>query len=130
MATKKMKKGESKATDAKRVSDRKAFVGEARKKGMDAKTGRKRFYVSTRAAELTAKGKKVDRAALRKKFETGGVTREGFYAPGDKKRGKGSGTKSGSNMPKGNYGDAARRRRALGFSGSRRDQGPPMRGGR
>jgi hypothetical protein len=47
---------------------------------------RKRYYVQTRAAELEAAGKPVDRAALRKKFETGGVTREGFYTPADLNR--------------------------------------------
>jgi len=86
MATKKMKKNP--AAIAARVEGRKKFVAEARKRGVDAKTARKRYYVQTRAAELTAAGKKVDRAALRKKFESGGVTREGFYAPGDKKRKK------------------------------------------
>jgi hypothetical protein len=115
MAAKKMKKNP--AAIAARVEGRKKFVGEARKKGVDAKTARKRYYVKTRSSEMTAAGKKVDKAALRKKFESGGVTREGFYAPGDKKRGKGKSTKSGSNMPKGNYGDAARRRNATGFSG-------------
>lgn len=84
MATKKMKKNP--AAIAARVEGRKKFVGEARKKGLDARTARKRYYVQTRAAELTAAGKKVDRAALRKKFESGGVTRDGFYNEQDKKR--------------------------------------------
>ena len=47
---------------------------------------RQRFYVQTRANELEAAGKPVDRAALREKFQTGGVTREGFYTPGDVNR--------------------------------------------
>jgi len=47
---------------------------------------RQRFYVQTRANELEAAGKPVDRAALREKFQTGGVTREGFYTPGDVSR--------------------------------------------
>ena len=44
---------------------------------------RQRFYVQTRAAELASAGKDVDRAALREKFQTGQVTREGFYTPAD-----------------------------------------------
>ena len=47
---------------------------------------RQQFYVQTRSAELTAAGKEVDKAALRQKFQSGGVTREGFYTPGDIKR--------------------------------------------
>ena len=47
---------------------------------------RQRFYVQTRANELEAAGKPVDRAALRDKFQSGGVTREGFYTPGDVSR--------------------------------------------
>ncbi len=47
---------------------------------------RQRFYVQTRAAELAAAGKDVDRAALREKFQTGQVTREGFYTPADVNR--------------------------------------------
>lgn len=90
MATKKMKKNP--AAIAARVEGRKKFVGEARKKGVDARTARKRYYVQTRSAELTAAGKKVDKAALRKKFESGGVTREGFYNEQDMKRNKKSKT--------------------------------------
>ena len=47
---------------------------------------RQRFYVQTRAAELASAGKDVDRAALREKFQTGQVTREGFYTPADVNR--------------------------------------------
>ena len=103
MAAKKMKKNP--AAIAARVEGRKKFVGEARKKGVDAKTARKRYYVKTRSAEMTAAGKKADKAALRKKFESGGVSRDGFYASGDKKRGKngsaarGGSTGRGSGMP-------------------------------
>ena len=113
MAAKKMKKNP--AAIAARVEGRKKFVGEARKKGVDAKTARKRYYVKTRSSEMTAAGKKVDKAALRKKFESGGVTREGFYNAQDKKRNKKntSGVQSGAaymkpGRPKGVDGGAIR----------------------
>lgn len=89
-----------------RVAARKQAVGRMRAKGVDAATARKRNYVRTRAAELEAQGKTVDRAALRKKFESGQVSRAGFYKAGEKAalRKKSAGTKSsGSKM---NVGDA------------------------
>lgn len=70
---------------AKRVSDRKAFVGEKMaSKGIDAKTARKRFFVQTRVKEMQAKGKTVTpemRKNMRKRFESGNVKRKGFAAP-------------------------------------------------
>jgi hypothetical protein len=51
---------------------------EARKaSGMSAQ----KFYVKTRMAEAAKSGKKLDRAALRKKFQSGDVARKGFGAP-------------------------------------------------
>ena len=66
---------------AQRKSERVAFVKAHPE--LKPEVARKRYYVQTRAAELEAAGKPVDRAALRQKFETGGVTREGFYTPAD-----------------------------------------------
>ena len=70
---------------AKRVSDRKAFVGEKMaSKGIDAKTARKRFFVQTRVKEMQAKGKTVTpemRKNMQKRFESGNVKRKGFGAP-------------------------------------------------
>ena len=44
---------------------------------------RQQFYVQTRAQELGAAGKPVNRAQLRNNFQTGNISREGFYTPGD-----------------------------------------------
>ena len=70
---------------AKRVSDRKAFVKDKMaSKGIDKGEARKRFYVQTRVSEMKAKGKTVTpevRKDLRKKFESGNVSRKGFKAP-------------------------------------------------
>ena len=60
---------------------------EARKaSGMSAQ----KFYVTTRLAEAAKSGKKLDRAALRKKFQSGDVDRKGFGAPKKKMGGSGS----------------------------------------
>ena len=40
-----------------------------------------KFYVTTRLAEAAKSGKKLDRATLRKKFQSGDVARKGFAAP-------------------------------------------------
>lgn len=64
-----------------RIAERKAFVQS--RPNLTPAEARKRFYVQTRAAELEAQGKTVDRKALRQKFESGRVTREGFYTPSD-----------------------------------------------
>jgi len=75
------KKQEDPNKVAQRKAERVAFVKS--KPELAPEVARKRFYVQTRANELEAAGKDVDRAALRAKFESGGVTREGFYTPGD-----------------------------------------------
>ena len=49
-----------------------------------------KFYVKTRMAEAAKSGKKLDRAALRKKFQSGDVGRKGFAAPKKKTGGSGS----------------------------------------
>ena len=65
---------------------------EARKaSGMSAQ----KFYVTTRLAEAAKSGKKRDRAALRKKFQSGDVARKGFAAP-KKKMGGSSSSSTGS----------------------------------
>ena len=61
-----------------RQDARKAFVES--KPGMDKKEARKRFFVQTRMAEAAKSGKKLDKKALRQKFESGDV-RKGFGAP-------------------------------------------------
>jgi hypothetical protein len=78
------------------IKNRKAAVAKAKAKGVDAATARKRNYVRTRSAELEAKGMKADKAALRKKFEAGEVSRKGFYAKGEgaRKRKAAAATKS------------------------------------
>lgn len=84
-----------------RIAERKAFV-QARPNLTPAEA-RKRFYVQTRAAELEAQGKTVDRKALRQKFESGKVSREGFYTPQDIQRAArqnaATTSKSSSNLP-------------------------------
>ena len=40
-----------------------------------------KFYVTTRLAEAAKSGKKLDKATLRKKFQSGDVARKGFKAP-------------------------------------------------
>ena len=51
---------------------------EARKaSGMSAQ----KFFVQTRMAEAAKSGKKLDRKALRQKFQSGDVARKGFGAP-------------------------------------------------
>lgn len=54
-----------------------------------------KFYVTTRLAEAAKSGKKLDRAALRKKFQSGDVARKGFGAP-KKKMGGSSSSSTGS----------------------------------
>jgi hypothetical protein len=69
-----------------------------KQKGVKAPEARKRNYVQTRSAELSAKGEKVDKAKrqeLRKKFESGSVSRAGFYKKGERKALRASSTKSG-----------------------------------
>ena len=56
-----------------------------------------KFYVKTRMAEAAKSGKTLDKAALRKKFQSGDVARKGFGAP-KKKTNNGS---SAKNLPMG-----------------------------
>lgn len=56
------------------------------KPNLDPAEARKRFFVQTRAQELKAAGKPVDRKALRQQYESGKVKRQGFYTEGDLKR--------------------------------------------
>jgi len=62
--------GRSKGKVAARRAARKAS-------GMSAQ----KYYVQTRMAEAAKSGKTLDRAALRKKFQSGDVARKGFGAP-------------------------------------------------
>jgi len=55
-----------------------------------------KFYVTTRLAEAAKSGKKLDRAALRKKFQSGDVARKGFAAPKKKTGGSGGSGFTGS----------------------------------
>jgi len=112
---------------AKRRAERKEFVAKAKERGVSAKTARKRYYVQTRAKELEAQGKPVDRAALRKKFESGNVSRKGFGAP----RKKAAGTTGAKTRP--NVGDAKdyrapmRKMNLTQGTGDAKDYKPPAR---
>ena len=78
---------------AEKIAARKA----ARKaSGMSAQ----KFYVTTRLAEAAKSGKKLDRAALRKKFQSGDVARKGFAAPKKKTGGSGSSSTGSSSSSK------------------------------
>lgn len=79
MASKKKSQAEQR-----RIQERKAFV--AARPNLSKEEARKRFYVTTRAQELQAAGKDVNRQALRRKFETGQVQRAGFLTPQDVQR--------------------------------------------
>ena len=59
---------------------------------------RQRFYVQTRTEELSAAGKSVDKKALREKFQSGKVSREGFYTPTDVARFNTSGSNNGGSL--------------------------------
>ena len=72
----------------KRIADRRAVVGAAKGAPGGAVASRRKFYVQTRMGELKAKGKTGDPKALRAKFDSGGVTRAGFYNKVDKVRNK------------------------------------------
>ena len=52
--------------------------------------GAQKFFVKTRMGEMAKRGKTGDKAALRKKFQSGEVSRKGFGAP-KKKTGTGTG---------------------------------------
>lgn len=79
----------SKAKIAARIAARK-------ESGMSAQ----KFYVTTRLAEAAKSGKKLDRAALRKKFQSGDVARKGFAAPKKKMGGSGSSSTGSSSSSK------------------------------
>jgi hypothetical protein len=67
-----------------RIKARKEFVQSNPE--LDPAEARKRFFVQTRVQELEKSGVEVTkerRAALRQKFATGGVQRQGFYTPQD-----------------------------------------------
>ena len=67
-----------------RIRQRKEFVQSNPE--LDPAEARKRFFVQTRVKELEKSGVEVTkerRAALRQKFVTGGVQRQGFYTPTD-----------------------------------------------
>lgn len=67
-----------------RIRQRKEFV--QANPDLDPAEARKRFYVQTRVQELNKSGVEVTkerRAALRQKFLSGGVQRQGFYTPAD-----------------------------------------------
>ena len=67
-----------------RIKQRKEFV--QANPELDPAEARKRFFVQTRVQELEKSGVEVTkerRAALRQKFATGGVQRQGFYTPQD-----------------------------------------------
>ena len=67
-----------------RIRQRKEFV--QANPELDPAEARKRFYVQTRVKELEKSGvdiTKERRAALRQKFASGGVQRQGFYTPAD-----------------------------------------------
>ena len=72
---------------AKRRADRKAFVEKTAGMASTPKSkqaARQKFFVQTRIKEMEAKGQTVDaakRKELRKKFQSGNVSRAGFGAP-------------------------------------------------
>ncbi len=67
-------KGKNRPNSKAKVAARRTARKES---GMSAQ----KFYVKTRMAEAAKSGKTVDRAALRKKFQSGDVARKGFGAP-------------------------------------------------
>lgn len=74
---------------------------------------RKRKFVTQRAKELEASGKTVDRAKLRRKWETGMVERDEFYAPGERERLR-AGSRSKTAKPTPKQGPPADRRPGSG----------------
>jgi hypothetical protein len=80
-----------------RIKQRKEFV--QANPELDPAEARKRFYVQTRVQELQKSGVEVTkerRAALRQKFLSGGVQRQGFYTPADLAKYTGGGTTGGT----------------------------------
>lgn len=70
------------------VAAAKMALGQPSKKGPSDAASRKAFFIKTRAQELKAAGKKVDRSKLAARYETGKVKREEFYAGGAKEKSK------------------------------------------
>jgi hypothetical protein len=80
-----------------RIKARKEFVQSNPE--LDPAEARKRFFVQTRVQELRKSGADVTRerrAALRQKFLSGDVQRQGFYTPTDVAKFTGSGSTGGS----------------------------------
>ena len=96
-----------------------------------------KFYVTTRLAEAAKSGKKLDRAALRKKFQSGDVARKGFAAPKKKMGGSGSSATGSSATGSSSTGSSAGRKAYGGVpqktsktnlsSGGRYNQSPDTR---
>lgn len=90
------KKKPDPAAVAQRKQERVAFVQEH--PNLAPEQARQQFYVKTRTEELSAAGKSVDKQALRDKFQSGQVSREGFYTPGDIARFNTSGSNNGGSL--------------------------------
>ncbi|ANH49349.1 hypothetical protein uvFWCGRAMDCOMC429_026 [Freshwater phage uvFW-CGR-AMD-COM-C429] len=90
------KKKPDPAAVAQRKQERVAFV--QANPNLAPEQARQQFYVKTRTEELSAAGKSVDKQALRDKFQSGQVSREGFYTPGDIARFNTSGSNNGGSL--------------------------------
>ncbi len=90
------KKKPDPAAVAQRKQERVAFV--QAHPNLAPEQARQQFYVNTRTEELSAAGKSVDKQALRDKFQSGQVSREGFYTPGDIARFNTSGSNNGGSL--------------------------------
>lgn len=90
------KKKPDPAAVAQRKQERVAFV--QAHPNLAPEQARQQFYVQTRTEELSAAGKSVDKQALRDKFQSGQVSREGFYTPGDIARFNTSGSNNGGSL--------------------------------
>ena len=78
-----------------RIKARKEFVQS--KPDLDPAKARQQFFVQTRVKELEKSGAEVTKerkAALRQKFASGGVQRQGFYTPADLAKFTGGGNKT------------------------------------
>ena len=90
------KKKPDPAAVAQRKQERVAFV--QAHPNLAPEQARQQFYVKTRTEELSAAGKSVDKQALRDKFQSGQVSREGFYTPGDIARFNTSSSNNGGSL--------------------------------
>jgi len=90
---------------------------------------RKRKFVQQRAKELEAQGKTVDRAKLRRKWETGMVERDEFYLPGERARLRGGKKKAAPGKKQGPPVDRMPEKKApkQGMPADRMPQGGPQR---